>query len=169
MKLAVSYDAEGNILTLFDPEALRTDAGLFSYVPAPGEQHRVLDLPKELEGTPFRELPEMLRVNAWGQLPRLGSSRRAKSQRADRWRSIGNAAEYLKLLDLLALHGPVRRLNNHRRPVHQEILRHRLELSANQHWNNSETEKHDPTPQSHSRLLMNSGTSSFQDRTRPAG
>lgn len=71
MKLAVSYDAQGNILTLFSPEALRTERGFFTYVPGPGEEHRVFDLPKELEGTPFVELPHLLRVNWWGQLPRL--------------------------------------------------------------------------------------------------
>jgi len=71
MKVAVSYNEDGNILTLFDPEALRTDAGFFTYVPAPGEEHRVLDLPAELETAPFLELPNLLRVNRWGQLPRL--------------------------------------------------------------------------------------------------
>jgi len=71
MNVAVSYDEEGNILTLFDPEALSTDAGFFTYVPAPGEEHRVLDLPAELEATPILELPNLLRVNRWGQLPRL--------------------------------------------------------------------------------------------------
>jgi hypothetical protein len=71
MKIAVSYDAEGNILTLFDPQALRTDKGYFTYVPAKGEQHAILELPHDLEAAPLFELPHLLRVNPWGQLPRL--------------------------------------------------------------------------------------------------
>ncbi|HXX18928.1 MAG TPA: hypothetical protein VEJ46_05965 [Candidatus Acidoferrum sp.] len=71
MNVAVSYDEEGNILTLFDPEALSTDAGFFTYIPAIGEQHCLFDLPGGLEGTPFTELPYLLHVNISGQRPRL--------------------------------------------------------------------------------------------------
>jgi hypothetical protein len=53
MKLAVSYDDLGNIVTLFDPEKLRSDEGSLRYVPAPGEKHHVLEVPKEFEGRPF--------------------------------------------------------------------------------------------------------------------
>jgi hypothetical protein len=71
MKLAVSYDTEGKILTLFDPEKLRGEKGSFTYVPAKGEKHHLMDVPKELESTPITELPKSLRVNAGGAHPKL--------------------------------------------------------------------------------------------------
>lgn len=72
MRLAVSYDNEGNILTMFDPDKLRGEKGFLTYVPAKGEKHHILDVPKELEGKPFMELPKLLRVNANGNAhPRL--------------------------------------------------------------------------------------------------
>jgi len=71
MKLAVSYDDAGNITTLFDPEKLRSDKGTLRYVPAPGENHEVLDLPKQHADTPFDELPNVLRVEANGSEARL--------------------------------------------------------------------------------------------------
>lgn len=71
MKLAVSYDREGNILTLFDPDSLVTSRGTFAYLPAPGEMHRLLDLPIEAEGISFLELPYALRVNTEGASPVL--------------------------------------------------------------------------------------------------
>jgi hypothetical protein len=71
MKLAVSYDDLGNIVTLFDPEKLRSDEGSLRYVPAPGEKHHVLEVPKEFEGRPFEDLPSLLRVNASGEHPRF--------------------------------------------------------------------------------------------------
>ena len=71
MELAVSYDDFGNITTLFDPKALSSDKGTLRYVPAPGEKHYVLELPTELEGTPFGELPELLRVDVAAAHPRF--------------------------------------------------------------------------------------------------
>jgi hypothetical protein len=71
MKLAVSYDAEGNITTLFDPEKLKSEKGHFTYVPGPEEKHHHLEVPKELEGKPFMELPSLMRVNARGAQPKL--------------------------------------------------------------------------------------------------
>jgi hypothetical protein len=71
MKLAVSYDAEGNITTMFEPEKLRGEKGFLSYVPASGERHQVLEVPRELEGKAFAELPKALRVNASGAHPKL--------------------------------------------------------------------------------------------------
>lgn len=72
MRLAVSYDNEGNILTMFDPDKLRGEKGFLTYVPAKGERHHILDVPKELEGKPFTDLPKLLRVNANGSAhPRL--------------------------------------------------------------------------------------------------
>lgn len=71
MKLAVSHDAQGNITTLFNPETLHNDKGFLTYVPAKGEKHYVLDLPKEFEGKPFEELPNLLRVNASGAHPQF--------------------------------------------------------------------------------------------------
>ncbi len=72
MKLAVSYDEQGNIVTLFDPEKLeRGDKVSVKYVPAAGEKHVILEVPKELESRPFKDLPALLRVNASGPKPRL--------------------------------------------------------------------------------------------------
>ena len=71
MKLAVSHDEQGKIITLFDPEKLHGDKVSLRYVPAKGEKHDVLDVPKEFEGKPFEELPTLLRVNASGAHPRL--------------------------------------------------------------------------------------------------
>jgi hypothetical protein len=71
MKLAVSYDEQGNIVTLFDPEKLNTDEASTRYVPAPGEKHHVIELPKEHEGRSFEDLPGILRVNASGAHPRF--------------------------------------------------------------------------------------------------
>ena len=71
MKLAVSHDEQGKITALFDPEKLHGDKVSLKYVPARGENHHVLDVPKEFEGKPFEELPTLLRVNAKGSQPRL--------------------------------------------------------------------------------------------------
>lgn len=72
MKLAVSYDAHGRILTLFDPEATRAGAkGTLRYVPAPGERHHVLDVPKDLERKSILELAQLLHVNTTGAHPKL--------------------------------------------------------------------------------------------------
>jgi hypothetical protein len=66
MKLAVSYDAEGKIITMFDSEKLRSEKVTLQYVPASGERHEVIELPKEFEKENFLELPRLLRVNATG-------------------------------------------------------------------------------------------------------
>jgi hypothetical protein len=66
MKLAVSYDAEGNILTMFDPEKLQSGKVTSRYVPAPGERHQVVELPQEFEKEQLFDLPKLLRVNAAG-------------------------------------------------------------------------------------------------------
>ena len=71
MKIAVSYDEEGNILTLFDPDALRTEAGFFTYAPSPGESHRIFDIPGEFDAARLPELPKLLRVDTTGPQPRL--------------------------------------------------------------------------------------------------
>ncbi len=71
MKLAVSYDKQGNILTMFDPEQMRGKNMTLSYVPAKGEQHQVMELPREFEVKPFSELHNLLRVNASGPHPKL--------------------------------------------------------------------------------------------------
>jgi hypothetical protein len=64
MKLAVSYDAEGKIITMFDQEKLRGEKVTLRYVPAAGERHEVIELPKEFEKENFLDLPKLLRVNA---------------------------------------------------------------------------------------------------------
>jgi hypothetical protein len=71
MKLAVSHDERGEIVTLFDPNQLHGAAGSLTYVPAKGENHHVLEVPKEFEGRPFQELPALLRVNTSGGKPRF--------------------------------------------------------------------------------------------------
>jgi hypothetical protein len=71
MKLAVSYDAEGAVQTMFDPEKLRGEKFTLQYVPAVGEKHTVLDVPKDLEKESFENLPKLVRVNAKGGSPRL--------------------------------------------------------------------------------------------------
>lgn len=71
MKLAVSYDAKGNILTLFDPAKLRGDKMTLTYVPAKGEKHEVLEVPKHLEGKSVGELAALLRVSAAGHPARF--------------------------------------------------------------------------------------------------
>lgn len=71
MKLAVSYDKDGTILTLFEPEKLRGKKGFLTYVPAKDERHQVIDLPKEFEGKPFTELPNLLRVTGKGPKVKL--------------------------------------------------------------------------------------------------
>lgn len=71
MKLAVSYDADGTILTMFDPEKLHGKDFTVHYVPSKGEKHEVFDVPKELEGVPFTDLHKLARVNAKGGTPRL--------------------------------------------------------------------------------------------------
>jgi len=71
MKIAVSYDSNGNILGLFEPEALVLAKGFFTYVPARGEQHLVLVLSPEFEKHSLQELPELLRINLEGSRPIL--------------------------------------------------------------------------------------------------
>jgi hypothetical protein len=71
MKLAVSHDDNGDIVTLFNPDELHGDRGSLRYVPAKGEKHHVLDVPKEFETRPFQDLPKLLRVNTSGGQPRL--------------------------------------------------------------------------------------------------
>jgi hypothetical protein len=66
MRVAVSYDAQGNIITLFDPERLRSDEGFLTYVPAPGENHQILEVPEQLGDRPFEDLPHLLRVDTTG-------------------------------------------------------------------------------------------------------
>ncbi|MFL6210610.1 MAG: hypothetical protein ACJ74W_17285 [Pyrinomonadaceae bacterium] len=75
MKLAVSYDKDGTILTLFDPEKMRSKKGFLTYVPAEGERHQIIDVPKEFERKPFTELPNLLRVNAKGSKVKLEAKR----------------------------------------------------------------------------------------------
>jgi hypothetical protein len=71
MKLAVSHDDHGNIVTLFDPEKLHGDKQSLKYVPAKGEKHHVLEVPKELADRKIEELPNLLRVDTKGTHPQL--------------------------------------------------------------------------------------------------
>jgi hypothetical protein len=71
MKLAVTYDTQGNALMFFDPSKMQDANGSITYTPAKGELHAVMDVPKELESKPFMELHNLLRVNAGGSMPKL--------------------------------------------------------------------------------------------------
>ncbi len=62
MRVAVSYDKDGEILTLFDPDKMTSKKGTLTYVPAKGERHEIIELPKEFERKPFTELPNLIRV-----------------------------------------------------------------------------------------------------------
>jgi hypothetical protein len=73
MKLAVSHDDQGNITTLFDPDKLRGEKVTLQYMPAKGEKHHVLEVPREHEGKPITDLPKLLRVAANGGKPRFES------------------------------------------------------------------------------------------------
>jgi hypothetical protein len=64
MKVAVSYDKDGNILTLFDPDKMTNKKGTLTYVPDKGERHEVIEVPKEFERKGITELPNLLRVVA---------------------------------------------------------------------------------------------------------
>ncbi|RUL79950.1 hypothetical protein [Dyella choica] len=71
MKLAVSYDADGTILTMFNPEKMRGADFTVHYVPSKGEKHEVLEVPKDLEAVPFTDLHKVARVNAKNGSARL--------------------------------------------------------------------------------------------------
>jgi hypothetical protein len=71
MKVAVSYNKEGEITLMFDPSKLNGGNASIGYEPAPGENHRVLDLPQPLEGKRFTELAPLLRVNTKEPTPKL--------------------------------------------------------------------------------------------------
>jgi hypothetical protein len=74
MRVAVTYDKDGTILTLFDPDKMTSKDVSLTYVPAKGERHEILDVPKELEGKPLTELPNLLRV-AEGEKAKLEAKR----------------------------------------------------------------------------------------------
>ena len=75
MKFGISHDKDGNITTLYNVEELKGAKGSLKYVPAKGEQHHFIELPKEFEAEAFEKLPELLRVNATGAHPRLERKR----------------------------------------------------------------------------------------------
>jgi len=45
---------------------MRGEEGFFTYVPAPGENHQILEVPEQLEDRPFEDLPSLLRVDTTG-------------------------------------------------------------------------------------------------------
>lgn len=71
MKLAVSYDDKGTILTMFDPEKLKGKEFTLQYVPAKGEKHQVFDVPQDLEKVAFTELHKVAKVNVASGTPKL--------------------------------------------------------------------------------------------------
>jgi hypothetical protein len=66
MKLAVSYDDRGQIVTMFNPDELKGADGTLQYVPAAGEKHEVLDVPTELQNAAFQDLPKLMHVETSG-------------------------------------------------------------------------------------------------------
>ncbi len=75
MKLGISHDEDGNITTLYNVEELHGAKGTLKYVPAKGERHHFIELPKEFEAEVFEKLPKLLRVNAGGAHPHLERKR----------------------------------------------------------------------------------------------
>jgi hypothetical protein len=71
MKLAVSHDDAGNITTLFDPAKLQGKDFSTEYVPARGEMHHQLEVPKGFDGKSVQELARLLHVTTSGGAPRL--------------------------------------------------------------------------------------------------
>jgi hypothetical protein len=71
MQLAVSFDKDGKIWMMFNPAQMRIGKAEIGYTPAPGENHQVLDVPKELEGKSVDELAKVLTVNVRGAKPAL--------------------------------------------------------------------------------------------------
>lgn len=71
MRVAVSYDSEGRIVTMFDADRLHHEVAELAYLPRPDEKHYVFDLPKEFEAKSFLDLHTLLRVNFRGVHPVL--------------------------------------------------------------------------------------------------
>jgi hypothetical protein len=71
MQVAVSYNNHGEITLMFQPAQLKTGKYIVGYEPVAGENHRVMDVPKQFEGKPVTELSRLLRVNNKGTVPRL--------------------------------------------------------------------------------------------------
>jgi len=81
MKLAVSYNARGETLTMFNPGAATSEYGSLQYRPAPREKHVILEVPKNLEGKSVEELSKLLRVSVSGKKPKLESKGRGSSRK----------------------------------------------------------------------------------------
>lgn len=62
MRVAVTYDKDGTILTLFNPDKMTSKKGSLTYVPAKAERHEIIDVPKEFGRKAFTKLPDLLRV-----------------------------------------------------------------------------------------------------------
>jgi len=71
MQVAVSYNKDGDITLMFQPATLKTGKYVVGYEPAHGENHRIMDVPKQFEGKPVMELSRLLRVNNKGAAPKL--------------------------------------------------------------------------------------------------
>ena len=71
MKIALSYEANGRILGLFEPDALTSERGSLSYVPKPGERHAGIEVGPEYEGKSLPEIQKNMRVNTSGTTPKL--------------------------------------------------------------------------------------------------
>ena len=69
MKISVSYDAKGKILTMFDPDKLAGDKGVLTYVPAKGEVVHTIEVPHALASKDLSEIHKALRVTKIGAAP----------------------------------------------------------------------------------------------------
>jgi hypothetical protein len=70
MKIGVSHDTDGRILTLF---RIRESGGNWSvkYVPRAGERHLEFDVPEAYEKEPLHELAKHFVVDTRGDAPKL--------------------------------------------------------------------------------------------------
>jgi hypothetical protein len=71
MQLAVSYTKTGEITLMLELPDPKTAKIVVGYEPAKGENHRIMDVPKQFEGRPVTELARALRVNTKGAVPKL--------------------------------------------------------------------------------------------------
>ena len=71
MKLAVSFDGHGHITTLFDPARIQNAQGTLEYVPQPGENHQIIDLPSQFHAEPFENLPHVLKIDSSAATPKF--------------------------------------------------------------------------------------------------
>lgn len=68
MRVAVSFDENGNIVTMFDPDKLSGETTFAAYNPAEGENHHIFEVPS---GVTYSEIPQAFRVTSESGQPKL--------------------------------------------------------------------------------------------------